>query len=62
MNYISKYPDVDILYSPCDIVSDVGHTQKCGNYNWPEYSHETLLQMCICGPFPCIKRKSIIDG
>ena len=52
-------PDVDIFYSPCDIKGDELHLKKIGEYNWPEYSHDVLRQICICGPFPLVKKQSI---
>lgn len=61
-SYLIKYPDVDIFYGPCGFV----HTRKIDEYvgfgNWPEYSHEILLQYCICGPFPLLKTESIIKA
>lgn len=58
-SYTKVYPDVDIFYSPCDIKSDELHQNKIGIYNWPEYSHHTLCSLCICGPFPLLKKASI---
>jgi glycosyltransferase involved in cell wall biosynthesis len=57
--FSSENPDVDLFYSPCDIKGDESHKDKIGEYNWPEYSHEILSHMCICGPFPMLKKASV---
>ncbi len=59
-NYVIKFPDVDLFYSPCGIVSSQSYDTYSGINNWPEYSHQTLLQLCICGPFPLV-RKTVIE-
>jgi len=58
-SFCKQHPDIDIFYSPCDITDDKEHKNKIGVYNWPEYSHEVLSRICICGPFPMLKRGSI---
>lgn len=59
--YIHNYPDIDLFYGPCDIVQDVKHQQIVGRRNWPPYSHQQLLHLCICGPFPLVRRQAIVD-
>lgn len=62
MVYAVQFPEVDIFYGPCDVFSDIDHSIKAWTFDWSEYSHEELLQRCICGPFPLVKRQSIIDA
>ncbi len=57
--YITMFPEADIFYGPCDIMDNAEHTSNIGVYNWPEYSHQNLLQRCICGPFPLLKKSAV---
>lgn len=59
--YASIHKDVDIFYSPCFISSDKDHKSISNIYLWREYSHEDLLRGCFMGPFPYLKRQSIIE-
>lgn len=59
LNYAERYPEIDILYSPCGIVNTQNFDNLIGIRNWPEYSHNLLLQFCFCGPFPLIKKTTI---
>lgn len=55
-NALTKNKDADVIYGPCGFVKN-RNIQDFFNYaNWPEYSHETMMQMCICGPFPLVKK------
>jgi len=56
---ILKFPEADIVYSPCGFVSTRNIKEFVGFGNWPDHSHEILTQFCICGPFPLVKKKSI---
>jgi len=62
LGYANAMPDKDIIYSRCFITSDPDHRNIITMYDWPEYSHDILLKGCICGPFPLLKRQSIIDA
>ena len=57
-SYIERLPHVDLFYGPCCVTSEEGSV--IGMRNWPGYSHEILKELCICGPFPCVK-KSVIE-
>lgn len=59
--YIKRYPSVDVLYSPCFVVTDTNHSPFVGLHDWVEFSKEELLKNCICGPFPVVRRQSVID-
>lgn len=59
--YALTSPDVDVFYGNCNIVTDEQHNELGGVGYWPEYSHEVLLQQCCCGPFPFLKRSTIVD-
>ncbi len=58
-NYIKSFPDVDVFYSPCGIVNKHSFDAYTGISNWPQYSHDTLLQLCICGPFPLLRKSAV---
>ena len=59
-SYLSNLPGIDLFYSPCLIASPDG--KIIGLRNWPQYSHETLKKICICGPFPCVKKMALVDA
>jgi|ETNvirenome_6_85_1030632.scaffolds.fasta_scaffold09427_3 glycosyltransferase involved in cell wall biosynthesis len=61
LSYANSFPSVDIFYGSCAICDDVNHKTITGLFQWPEYSHEVLLKMCIGGPFPMVKRESLIE-
>lgn len=58
-NNLTNNPNVDIFYGPCAIVENRNPKDFVGFANWPEYSHEQMLQLCICGPFPLVKKEAI---
>lgn len=57
-----KYPDVDIVYGPLFVVHDPDHNNIVGISDVAEHNHQTLMQNCYCGPFPLLKRQSLIDA
>jgi len=61
LNYAERNPDADILFGGYLTVSDENHTQVVGITTPPEHSHEALLYGCYCGPFPLLKRSTIIE-
>lgn len=61
LNYAERNPEADVLYSGYVMVSDAEHTSPTGLSIPPEHSHENLLGACYCGPFPMLKRQTIID-
>ena len=58
-SYAYRNPNIDLFYSPCFLSRTQDPSSIFNIYNWPEYSHKTLLQRCICGPFPLVKKASI---
>lgn len=60
LNYASKI-DADIYYGSCCVVNDSKHENNVGLYDWAQYSHEELLRGCTGGPFPFLKRQTIVD-
>tara|TARA_R100000231_G_C5324661_1_gene164485 strand:- start:383 stop:1075 length:693 start_codon:yes stop_codon:yes gene_type:complete len=58
-SYIERYPEVDFFYSPCCVINDQNLNSIVGLRNWPEYSHECLLKICIGGPFPIMKKSAV---
>ena len=54
---ISKNPNADIVYGPCGIIKNRNINDYISYHNWPEYSHQTIMQLCICGPFPLVKKQ-----
>jgi glycosyltransferase involved in cell wall biosynthesis len=57
--YSSAYSNVDLFYGPCFISKTQGVDGISNIYMWPEYSHKELLQRCICGPFPLVKKSAV---
>jgi glycosyltransferase involved in cell wall biosynthesis len=60
-SYAEKYPDTDLFYGPCFLSKSQEISSIFNIYNWPKYSHQTLLQRCICGPFPLVRKSAIED-
>ena len=56
-DYIEKYPLINLFYGPCAFVKNRNIQDFAMYANWPEYSHQNMMQMCICGPFPLVKKK-----
>lgn len=60
-SYALMHPSVDVFYSPCFVSSDKDHKNVIRTYMWSEYSHESLLRGCFIGPYPYLKKKTIVD-
>jgi glycosyltransferase involved in cell wall biosynthesis len=60
--YASIYPEVDVLYSNSFISRASDHT-PISLYNWRDANvKENLLIGCCCGPYPLLKKKTIIEA
>ena len=59
--YAKKYPDVDLFYSRCFITDNAQNQTLVGLHDWPDFSHRDLLENCICGPFPFLKKETLIE-
>ena len=57
--YAQKNPEIDLFYGPCFMVGSQNFNHITGLRNWPEYSHGTLSKICLCGPFPLVRKSSI---
>jgi len=62
LSYAAADPDVDVRYSRCFVTADPDHNKLVDILDWPEFTHAALLQKCICGPFPLLKRSAIIEA
>ena len=62
LDYAQVFPDTDVFYSRCHAVADPDHQQIVQLFDWPEFALESLWQGCLCGPFPFLKRASIIEA
>ena len=60
-NALKIHENADIIYGPCGFVKTRNISDFFNYANWPEYSHEIMMQMCICGPFPLVKKKVFED-
>jgi len=65
LNILSKYTEIhteiDVFYSPCLITNHYDHHHYNGIYDWVHFSKYELLKNCICGPFPMVRTKSILE-
>lgn len=59
--YAKQHPEMDVIYSPIFVVQDPDHKEITGRSEVMEHSHNNLLMACYCGPFPLLKRQSLID-
>lgn len=60
LGYAVTRPEIDVFYSRCLVTDREDHSSITQLYDWPEYSHDNMLQQCLCGPFPLAKRESLI--
>jgi len=56
-NHLINNPEIDLFYGPCVSTLNRNINDIHLYYDWPEYSHETMLQFCFCGPFPLVKKE-----
>ena len=62
MMYAASMPEIDVFYSRFFVSSDVDHRSLVTVFDKPEYSHDAMLKVCLCGAFPLLKRKSVIEA
>lgn len=61
--YSRLYPGFDIIYSNALITKDIDHSTFSGSYIWKDANvKEQLLSGCCVGPFPLLKKKSIMEA
>lgn len=61
LNYAQAYPSADVLYSSYVVTGDEKHRKLLGLRRSFPHNHRALLQACYCGPFPLLKRDSIVE-
>lgn len=62
-DYTKKYPEADLFYPCISFVGDKEHTIITETYTGPEvHSFDILKTRCYPGPFPLVKKESIISA
>ena len=61
LNYADRNPEMDVIYSGYVMVSDPEHHTPTGLTSPPDHSHQNLLNACYCGPFPLLKRDTLVE-
>ena len=61
LSYATTFPTVDVFYSSYQIVDDEKHLHTTAVKFAPPHNHDHLLQDCYCGPFPFLKRQTIVE-
>jgi glycosyltransferase involved in cell wall biosynthesis len=61
--YTKLLLDVDVFYSNCWISNSENHSRLVGHFNWNNANDLAMLLNfgSCCGPFPLLKKKSIIE-
>jgi glycosyltransferase involved in cell wall biosynthesis len=60
--YAKLHPEVDVIYSDSFISSDTDHTPSSW-FAWADANKkENLLQGCCVGPYPLLKKSTIVDA
>ena len=56
------YPHIDVIYSNAIISHDANHNDLKGWYLWADANDiKNLLSGCCLGPFPLLKKSSVIE-
>lgn len=61
LNYAQANPTADILYSSYVVTKDIEHTKLKGLRSSIPHHHSSLLKECNFGPFPLLKKSSIVE-
>lgn len=60
--YATLYPEKDVIYSDAFISSDANHTRSSW-YGWADANvMDNLLRGCCVGPFPLLKKSTIVEA
>mgnify|MGYP003644610889 CR=1 FL=1 len=60
---IKTNPEADVIYANNFISNESTHTQLINFHNWTDAGHlPNLIAGCCCGPFPLLKKKSVVDA
>jgi glycosyltransferase involved in cell wall biosynthesis len=60
--YARKEPNIDVFYSRCFVAEDPMHSRISKFFDGPEFSFEVLQHGCYIGPFPLLKRASVLEA
>jgi len=61
-SYLPLHPHVDVFYSNCFVSDDADHSNLINFHNWNNANDITeLLKGCCVGPFPLLKKQTVID-
>jgi glycosyltransferase involved in cell wall biosynthesis len=61
INYAQAFPPGDVFYASYAQVEDAEHSKVTGTFLVPNPDHNLLLKHCYCGPFPLLKKETIIE-
>jgi len=61
LQYADRFPEADIFYAAYLLVADLHHSDVRGSSTPPNHNHQQLLHACYCGPFPLVKRQTLLD-
>jgi glycosyltransferase involved in cell wall biosynthesis len=62
VDYAQKNPDIDVLYSNSYISQTPDHA-PVSFYNWADANvKENLMHGCCCGPYPLLKKSSVVEA
>jgi len=62
MSYSRVEPDIDVFYPRFFVVQDPDHSRVVNYFDGPEFTLSVLRQGCYMGPFPLLKRQSLLDA
>ena len=62
LSYAETLPDGDVFYGAYQVVDEPSHSHKVAVKFATPHNHQHLLQDCYCGPFPFLKRQTIVDA
>jgi len=60
--YARREPDIDVFYSRCFVVEEPTHSCVTRFFDGPEFSLGILQKGCYIGPFPLLKRSSLVEA
>jgi glycosyltransferase involved in cell wall biosynthesis len=62
--YTKMYPEADVIYTNCWITDSEKHDTIIAYYNWAWAGDikNLIRKGCCCGPFPLLKKKSVLDS
>ena len=61
LQYADRFPEADVIYAGYVMVADENHSDARGLSIPPPHNHQQLLHACYCGPFPLVKKKTLVE-